>query len=215
MRRRQLDEAGRVFAKARELEPSWQESHRNLAVSRIAAEDLDGAIRALDEASEQREVSFKLAFELATQYESQGKVELAIAAYEAFLASVDRRDPTYLAGANNLAVLLATYRRDRESLERAGELSAPLGKTDLPAFLDTHGLVQLRLGRFDEAEASLLKAVSQAPTTGEFHYHLAKLYAQTEREELARDHLRLALASQSEFRGIEDARELLDRLGSS
>ena len=63
-----------------------------------------------------------LVIDLATLLEQQKRPEEAIAEYEAMLAA----NPTSEIAANNLAMLLVTYRKDDKSLARAEELAGQI-----------------------------------------------------------------------------------------
>ena len=137
------------------------------------------------------------------------KIEDAIESYEEAL----RANPDLPAVANNLAALLADYRSDSSSLERALELASQFNKSENPAFVDTLGWVYYRLGNYEEAIPLLEKAVGAAGQAAVLRYHLGMAYLANGNKEKAREHLEIALADADvEFTGVEDARKALATL---
>jgi tetratricopeptide (TPR) repeat protein len=83
-----------------------------------------------------------------------------------------QKDQNSIIVANNLASLLADYRTDKASLDRAQVLAAALRKSPLPQFKDTLGWVSYRQGDY-KAAVSLLEDAAQAlPNLALVHYHL-------------------------------------------
>jgi Flp pilus assembly protein TadD len=114
--------------------------------------------------------------------------------------------------ANNLAMLLVTYRKDRPSLDRARDLTADFVSSADGKLLDTNGWVRVKRGEFADALPVLGRAVERAPNSREIRYHLAmaELYlGQTDR---ARADLETALAGSVKFYGSDDARITLASL---
>jgi tetratricopeptide (TPR) repeat protein len=147
--------------------------------------------------------SQEMALLLGTAYERSGRIDDAIAAYEEILAV----DPDLPAVANNLAALLADYRTDDASLEKALELASQFEDSDNPAFLDTLGWVHYRLGDYDAAIPYLEKSVEAAGKVPVLRYHLGMAYKAVGRSADAKEQLSLALANENaDFTGIEDAR---------
>ena len=91
--------------------------------------------------------STALVFARAGLLEKKGDIDGAIAAYEALYAK-DSGSPVL---ANNLASLIASYRDDPASLERAFAIARRLRGTDVPYFQDTYGWILHRRGDSDEA----------------------------------------------------------------
>ena len=134
----------------------------------------------------------------------------AIAAYEKALDANENLP----AVANNLAALLADYRSDRASFERAYELAAQFEKSDNPAFIDTLGWVYYRLGETQKALPLLEKAVDTAGQIPVLRYHLGMAYYANGQQARAREELEKAISDAGErsFTGIEDARQTLQSL---
>jgi len=155
--------------------------------------------------------SQELALLLGTAYEHEGKYEEAIAAYEKVLAV----DADLLAVRNNLAALLADFRTDGRSLERALELAEGLEDTGNPVFVDTLGWVHYRLGNFKVAIPFLEDAVDQAGQVPVLRYHLGMAYLADGRSILAEEQLALAMADVDlDYTGRSEAQSALRELRS-
>lgn len=151
----------------------------------------------------------EMALLLGTAYERSGRIDDAIKAYEEILEV----NPELPAVANNLAALLADYRDDTESFERALELSLQFENSSNPAYLDTLGWVYYRLGRYEEAVPLLEQAVEAAPAVAILRYHLGMAYLKVNKPTLAKSELEKALENEDiDFTGVEDAREALAEL---
>jgi Tfp pilus assembly protein PilF len=151
-------------------------------------------------------VAFTVAF--AEIMRQQEKVDAAIFAYERFL----ERNPDNIIVINNLAALLADYRTDKQSLQKARELASRLAETNQPALLDTLGWIHYRLGEYDESIAILNKVVDTAPAIPVFNYHLGMAYYKKDDQISAREYLSKAVAEEYTYTGVEEARETLTKL---
>ncbi|MCA9687202.1 MAG: tetratricopeptide repeat protein, partial [Myxococcales bacterium] len=205
------DDAGaeEQFRKAMEINPGWAIPYRNLSALYLKNGKRDEALALMKQGIEATGGSSLLVTGLAGLYERSGDLDLAIAEYEKVLAT----KPDSALAANNLAMVLAEYRGDQESLERARELVRPLRNSSQPAFLDTVGWVEYKLGDFAEAQLFLEKAVEAAPDAGLLHYHLGMAAHAAGNEVGAREHLRRALDLGREFKGSEEAERVLAELG--
>lgn len=117
--------------------------------------------------------SANLKWALAGEAEASGDIDGAIAIYEALYAQ--NSDSTVIA--NNLASLIASYREDDESLQRAYNIARRLRGTEVPAFQDTYGWIAHRLGNHEEALDYLEAAAQAIPGDPIAQYHLAENYA--------------------------------------
>lgn len=104
--------------------------------------------------------------------------------------------------ANNLASLLATYRQDDESLERAFTVARRLRGTEVPPFQDTFGWILYRRGDVEEALTYLEPAAQALSNDPIVIYHLGKAYEALGRNEEAIATFRLAV----EIAGADDQR---------
>lgn len=189
-------------------DPSSWIAHRNLALAHIAAGDARSGELAYREGLDRTGHAFALVSDLAVIYERQKRPADAIAVYEQFF----RRNPKFDAAANNLAMLLVTYRSDAASLDRARDLTAGFAGSNTAAYLDTFGWVRLRRGETAEALAALERAASLAPDSRVIRYHLGMAQKKAGQAELARRNLEQALAGSSGFAGADEARVALREL---
>ncbi|MDP6694788.1 MAG: tetratricopeptide repeat protein [Gammaproteobacteria bacterium] len=181
------------------------------ALAGMQGGDVDAQISIYKRGLEAMPASQELALLLGTAYEREGKYEDAIAAYEKVLEV----DSELLAVRNNLAALLADFRKDRGSLERALELAEGLEDTGNPAFVDTLGWVHYRLGNFEEAVPLLEEAVEQAGQIPVLRYHLGMAYLADGKNILAEEQLALATADADlDFIGRREAQNALNELRS-
>lgn len=112
-----------------------------------------------------------LQFYRARALEKAGRYEDAIASYGRLYA----QDGDNLVVANNLATLLSTRRDDPESLERAARIAKRFRERPEPAFKDTYGWAEYRLGRYKLAEPLLAAAAAGLPDNPLAQYHYAKV----------------------------------------
>ena len=111
-----------------------------------------------------------LGFARAGILEEKGDIDGAIAAYEALYAQ-DSASPVL---ANNLASLIASYRDDPASLERAFAIARRLRGSDVPYFQDTYGSILHRRGDNDQALSYLAPAATALPDNALVQFHLAE-----------------------------------------
>lgn len=170
----------------------------------------DGAKTLLDAALIEMPQSPTLRMMKATELEKAGDIDGAIAIYDAIYAD----DSGNMVLANNLASLIATYRTDPESLDRAFNIARRLRGIDVPAYQDTYGWIAYRRGDYAEALTSLEPAAKGLPNDPLVQYHLGKTYLAMERPQDARTSLELALkiAGNNPLPQFEDARKILETL---
>jgi tetratricopeptide (TPR) repeat protein len=146
--------------------------------------------------------------ELAELYEKQGRVTEAIACYEALYAASNAR----AVAANNLAMLLVTYRADRASLDRARNLTLGFDRSDNASFLDTLGWVRFKRREYKQAVIALERAADRAPESKIIRYHLGMAQLRNGEREHARSNLESALSGSGNFTGSDEARSALASL---
>ena len=147
---------------------SWA-AYRDLAEVKLAGNDANGAIEEYRVALQLAPTEPRLATELAALYEKLGRVDEAIGLYEALLA----QDPgTQQLAANNLAMLLVTYKTDAASLDRAQTLTAHFDLTDNASLLDTTGWVHFKRREYQDAVAVLERAADRSPDSKVIRSHL-------------------------------------------
>jgi tetratricopeptide (TPR) repeat protein len=194
---------------ATKLAPKWWLPYRNLAMAHAASGDLTGAAAIYEAGIKATDLQPTLVADLAMLYERQGRFEEAISKYQALY----ERNPHLDLAANNLAMLLVTYRKDRPSLDRALDLTQPFAESKSGALLDTRGWVMFKLGQFGEALPVLERAAEHAPASKVIRYHLAMAQLKTGQRDKARTNLETALEGAANFAGIDEARSTLASLG--
>lgn len=132
-----------------------------------------------------------LLFAQAGILEATGDIDGAIAAYEALYA----QDSSAPVVANNLASLLASWRDDPASLERAFTIARRLRASDMPFFQDTYGWILHRRGDDVQALTYLAPAAQALPDNALVQFHLAEAQAALGRTEAARAAYLQALAA--------------------
>ncbi len=108
----------------------------------------------------------------AGNLEQTGDIQGAIAIYEEMYA----QNSNSVIVANNLASLLASYRDDPDSLERAAAVAQRLRESNVPAFQDTWGWISFRQGNPEAAVAPLEAAAAGLPRDPLVQYHLGRTY---------------------------------------
>ncbi len=161
--------ATETFTKAIAIAPRSWAAYRGLAQVRVATEDPRGAIEAYQAALKLAPVQPVLATEAAALYEKQGRIDDAMACYDALLSGDS--DSQQLA-ANNLAMLLVTYRTDRASLDRARSLTTRFELSNNASFLDTTGWVHFKRREYRDAVAVLERAADHSPYSKVIRSHL-------------------------------------------
>lgn len=199
------------LSEAMKLAPKWWLPYRNLALAHAASGDLSGAAAVYEAGVKATDQQPTLVAELAALYEKQGRYEDAINRYQA----LHERNPRLDIAANNLAMLLVTYRKDRPSLDRAMTITEPFSQSKNGALLDTRGWVMFKLGQFTQSLPVLEQAAEHAPDSKVIRYHLAMAQLKSGQREKARSNLESALKGTASFTGIEEARSTLATLGSS
>ncbi len=206
-----MPEARDAFNKAIALMPTWWLPYRDLAATQLAAKDPDAAIETLRNAIPIVEQPDNIRMELAQVLERLDKTDAAIAEYEEIL----QRNPQADIAANNLAMLLATYRGDQASLDRAKALTARFADSQNPSFLDTYGWVLYKRGEAAASVPVLERVVAKAANDPVAHYHLGMAQSQLGSSAAARDNLTLAVNSGRKFSGLDEAKATLDKLAKA
>ena len=192
-----------LIAEDPNAEPAVQALFALLSVQGRGAD----ANAALDSALTNLPKSPTLRWMKAGELEQAGDFDGAIALYEGLYAD----DSSNLVIANNLASLLASYRTDDASLERAFVVARRLRGTEQPAFQDTYGWIAYRRGDFDQALANLEPAAKALANDPMVAMHLGLTYAALLRTEDARTALTHSLqlagnrSADAPFQPVRDA----------
>ncbi len=147
--------------------------------------------------------SANLQWALAGDLERLGDIEAAISIYESLYE--ENSDSPIIA--NNLASLIATYRTDEASLERAWAIARRLRGANRPEFQDTYGWIAFRRGEVDEAIQNLEPAARGLKDDPIVQYHLAVAYERAGRTDEALEQFRRAV----EVAGEADSRPQFKR----
>jgi predicted Zn-dependent protease len=202
-------DAASALTQAIEADPRSWPSYRNRARVKVVQSDADGAIADYEAALKIAPSDPQLLMEAAALEEQHGKIDAAIAGYDALY----RNDPQVRQlAANNLAMLLVTYRKDQASLDRARELSADFASSDNGALLDTNGWVRFKRGEYTAALSVLEQAVTRSPDSKVIRFHRAMAELQLGLRDRARSDLETALSGSGSFLGSDEARATLTSL---
>jgi Flp pilus assembly protein TadD len=197
--------ASSTLSEATALAPTWSTGWRNLALAKVAAKDVPGAIAAYQTAIKSSPAEVRLIMELGLLCEQQGRIDDAIGYYEKW----HDRNPRVQVAANNLAMLLVTYRTDQASLDRARSLTAGFAASQDARLLDTYGWVRFKRAEYADAMPALQRAVAQAPNSQELRYHLGMVELRLGQTAQARSDLQAAVAGSGTYRWSADARSAL------
>ena len=183
-------------------------AYKNLAAVMVVRKDVEGALALLQRGEQANPQDATLAAARAEYLGRAGRTDEAIAVYEQIL----KRLPGDDLAANNLAYVLAQSKRDKASLDRALTLATRFQTSSEPSYIDTLGLVQYRLGRYDQAASLLERARALAPDDAgvELHYGMA-LYKKGDVQAGA-GLVRKALASKTPLPDHDEAQTLLGRV---
>jgi len=189
--------------------PKWWLPYRNLAYAQLANKDTKGAIATYQAGIAATKAQPLLVTDLAALYEREGRIDDAIGQYQ----SLHDANPNMELAANNLAMLLVTYKKDPQSLERARALTKPFAESKNGALLDTHGWVMFKAGQYAEALPVLERAAALVPTQNVVRFHLGMAQMKSGQQDKARNNLEAALAGSANFTGADEARTVLASLG--
>ena len=150
----------------------------------------------------------------ATFLEQANDIDGAIDIYE----NLYSQNSGLLVVANNLASLLATYKTDDASLERAFAIARRLRGTEVPPFQDTYGWILHRRGQSEEAISYLEPAARALASDLVVQFHLASAYEAVGRTEEALATYRrvIEISGESDERPqISLARAAVERLAAT
>jgi tetratricopeptide (TPR) repeat protein len=209
LQQKDVGHASEAFGRASTLDPQAWLPHRNLAVAHSAANDPAQAIAEYEKAVQLAPAEPRPVVELTELYEKQGRIDAAIAGYEALYT---QNPSTQQFAANNLAMLLVTYKKDQASLDRARDLTNGFTTSDDGTLLDTVGWVRFKRGEYQAALPTLERAVERAPDSKVIRFHLAMAQLQVGLRDRARSNLEAVLQGADSFQGADEARTALASL---
>jgi len=206
---RRFADAKQAFRQAMERSPTWWPPYRGMAKAQLLGnEDLATIIEGLRHAKAVVARSEGLTEVLADLLVRAGKPDEAIAEYEESLRKNPKSDVT----ANNLAMLLVTYRTDAPSLAQARDLAAQFADSPSLSFRDTYGWVLYKRGQAAAALPVFARIVAEAPRALVARYHLGMAQALAGNPAEARDNLMQVVDSGQRFPGLNEAKLTLERL---
>ncbi len=205
-----LPHAADALAKATRLDPRSWVAHRDLGQVRLAVGDLNGALESYQAAFSVAPAQPRVVTELGSLYERQGRIAEAIACYESLYEKGDSSGRQL--AANNLAMLLVSYRTDAASLNRAYALTEGFASAENASLLDTAGWVRFKRREYREAVITLERAADRSPDSKVIRYHLGMAQLRLGEKEHARRNLETALSGSASFAGAEEARSALASL---
>ncbi len=209
--KQRYEEALIAFNEAIRRAPKSGSGYRGVALVQMDQGNRDAAVATLRKAISLVDQPDTIAMQLASLLEATGKPDEAIAEYE----SLVKRSPQSEAAVNNLAMLLATYRTDKASLDRAKELTARFADSVNPSYMDTYGWVLYKRGESAASVPVLQRVVDQVPNEPVARYHLGMAQSQAGSTAQARDNLARAVKSGARFTGLDEARATLDRISKA
>jgi cellulose synthase operon protein C len=185
-----------------------------VALARLAAGrgDIRAALAAYDDAAKVAPSQAQLTVEVTAFEEKAGDVGAAIRHYQALYESTSVSPLARELAANNLAMLLVTYRKDRTSLARARDLTSGFATSQIASLLDTYGWVRYRSALYAEALPALQRAAAQRPQSNIIRFHLGMTELALGERARAREDLEAALAGSASFTGADEARSMLASL---
>jgi len=202
-------EADLQFREATRINPHWLAAWLNWGSLWLNVKEADRSVPIIQAGLQAIPGSEELYMLLASAYSAQNQIDHAITAYDETL----RVNPRNLLAANNLAVLLADYKSDQPSLQKAFALSRDFEKdAPHPLFLDTLGWVKLKMGQHEEALRIMKDAVAKSPEMPTLNYHLGMAHFQAGHLVESRVYLSKALKSTDPFQGRQEAAQILAQM---
>ncbi len=211
---RDYEEAEVTFSSITDAEPTFENAWIQLIRAQSSQGRLEAASETLENALAANPDAPNLLWAKATFLERANDIDGAIQIY----SDMYEKNSGILVVANNLASLLATYKTDEESLERAFAIARRLRGTEVPPFQDTYGWILHRRGQSEEAIEYLEPAARALANDPIVQYHLAAAFEAVGRS----DDAVLAYQRALELAGEDDprpqmelAQSALERLSSS
>lgn len=208
---KQTKKATEEFEAALKISPQWWVPYRTLSVIRVSEGNQKGAIKILEKGIEEAATKEMLRTELARIHESMGNHDDAIEQYNELVEENEKE----LRHANNLAMLLVTYKDDQKSLDRAMELAEKIKSSPNPLYQDTAGWVHYKRGEYEQAMPIIRRVADKLPDSPVIQYHLAKTYYSMNDKVNAEVHLKNAVESEKKFPEYEDAMALLEKISKN
>ena len=169
--------------------PTWIRGYNALANDKRALGQVDAAIDVFQQGIKTNNNNSYLRVLLASLYENEARLELAISEYKSLLET----DPKNLIAVNNYANLLLDKTDQQENYALALEIAEPLKKADQVLLKDTYGWALIKNAHYVEGERYLREAADTAGSIPEIHYHLGVALHHLGRNEEAKQRFNRAL----------------------
>ncbi len=207
-------EAETTYLQITQTTPQFEQGWVQLMRAQSSQGRVEDARATLDDALDANPAAPNLLWAKASLLEQAYDFDGAIEIYEALYL----QDSSRLIVANNLASLLATYRSDDESLNRAFAIARRLRGTEIPPFQDTYGWLLHRRGDSAGAIEYLEPAAARLASDALVQFHLASAYEGAGRLDDAREAYQRAVdtAGENDERSqIQAARAAVERLSTA
>ena len=201
---KKLSEARDQFKLASKAAAQWTRPYLSLAGTYIAENNLQQAENIYQEALLSVMDKAPVYMQLASLYERQKAYEKAMSVYQQVL---DIKTDNMIAK-NNYASLLLDHGGD-DGIAKALKLLEGFEKIQQPAFRDTLAWGFARSADYDKAVELLKPLVEKTPGVAVFRYHLGYALYYMGDKAAAKSHLSIAVSSNQQFVGKEQAKALL------
>ncbi len=198
-----------AYERQTQVNPTWVEPWVDWASLQWSEGKRSNAIKILKTALTQNENSPILMNKLASFFQANDQVDLAIKQYETIIL----QNPTDSMAANNLAYLLADEKGDFQSLNMALSLTKHFDtETQNPLLVDTLAWIYYKKGLHREAQSIGEKALTRAPDHALINYHYGLMTLELGDRITAKKHLEIAAQESPELEFGKDARRLLAKI---
>lgn len=208
----QGEDAAQFIDKAKQLAPTGSLPIMLEVMSKTSSGDHAGAAALLAELTERHADNPHLVYQHAQELAAAGQTQEASDAYRR-IASLP--GPYQMAAKNDLAYLLALQGGLRldEAIQLAREVLKALPTS--PAVMDTTGWIEHLRGRDEQALELLKHSITSLTDVPEAHYHIGAVYHALDQGRWARYHLQQAAAGEEGAEGVQQARDLLAKIGDA
>jgi tetratricopeptide (TPR) repeat protein len=183
-----FEEVVRVLEEAQRYVPDDYQVNLFLGIAYSRLQRTEDAMQVLDRAARMNTKDLRALTQLALIYDTQKRHAESDSLYEAAL----KVEPNNHLVLNNYGYSLA----DRNlQLDRALDMArrAVDAQPDNPSYLDTIGWIYFRLGKYEEAESYIKKAMERGEVSAIVHEHLGDIYSMTDKKALALEQWNIAL----------------------
>ena len=195
------------YVKASEINESWIKPYLRVASIYASKSNFSEAVNILKTAEQKSDNPVSASMQIAAIYEKTGEIQKSISIYEAIL----KDNMSNMLAANNLASLLLDYGKP-DVYTRALELAKSFENIKQPALQDTLAWAYAKSGDNLMAIEILSPIVDKASNVPVFRYHLGYALFNSGDKAAAKSHLEVAVSSEQDFAGKDNARALLESI---